>query len=853
MQGLRIVNKSGAQLTPEEITIAHRVANTRRNADISTSIFTDDETGVTVEYFPYKNLAITQAGNKSIYFGWTNSVAMRCKCRSLSLYQTNENVTDIAYKSAAIISDGTELVSIPLSEELNYELDGGLGTVTYHDGVFLENFYYVSSLYYNSWSGSKIIPYGRKETYPGFKQKFIKNGELTITIPDDVCFYPADVNPYPGVGTYNPYFDITSSYSYPVTTKNVTIYPRYSPEIHINGTITILGDSSEVYSNWFVNLQDSESGSGASSTRNPTDGIIKPLYGIRWQIFNGVYSADGIWSGTFTALTPSYFDVLLADLTIDDATDIYADAVAHELHWYDSQREARYRENVRRKKCSDGQMAYLRNGFLSPEFESFIKNTHPVSALISRDIPMQVVKRSYTVVSEVSDEVHTITTYQANVKLKYTVNINGDDVDIEKEFIGSLTEKTTTHSHPILSPYFSSQITYTNFPLLTEALNGEAYPSSDYANFEFESILFNYYINNSIIHDDNLTAEASPLLVIANGTLSNSEWISDSEFKSEINSIFDLPYYDINFPLFTPAISPLSANVTFEHPQFIYDYIAASKPIEKTVDIDGNKVPVTPSTDWLSSRLEHNEVITVVPFNMVQDIKIFYVTAEGSPTSVIELEVDGAVVETIVGNKTDDGNGGFIYNRYFDMSGSGRWGELKTTGSTKTETIISSPEYQNVLANIAKGDVFNLSIFGNCGMYPYDKTPGNIDHFIVYGYARFKFDYYRSAFTFIDWTEFTEDGKLKIFADDLIELDNEDNPTSIAIKRGSDTTFHKLAPRVGSYPSALSGENCVCIGNKVMFTDTKATAKQQSINMKDHPLDNVDTTLYRVVSDIING
>jgi hypothetical protein len=257
----------------------------------------------------------------------------------------------------------------------------------------------------------------------------------------------------------------------------------------------------------------------------------------------------------------------------------------------------------------------------------------------------------------------------------------------------------------------------------------------------------------------------------------------------------------------------------------------------------------------------------------VQGIEIFYVSEKiNDSTSVIELEVRGQVMESIVGTKVIDDSGNVTYSRYFDMDGSGTWGELKTTGSETTETIISSKEYQNLLKNIedgafdfavsdypnlSKDQLFDRMVFGNCGMYPYrihdSLGQSEIDHFIVYGYARFKFNYYTSSFSFLDWTEFTESGNVKILADDIVELNDDSNPTEIRILSNGITTAHKLAPRTAAYKSTWGLQNCVCIGNKAPWTDTKAAAKEQKTEMKENQLSSDEALLYRIVSDIING
>ncbi len=165
-----------------------------------------------------------------------------------------------------------------------------------------------------------------------------------------------------------------------------------------------------------------------------------------------------------------------------------------------------------------------------------------------------------------------------------------------------------------------------------------------------------------------------------------------------------------------------------------------SKPIEKELDAGGNKVPVTPSTDWLSSRLSHDEVVTVVPLSFVNA----------------------------------DGDDRGIYPH--------------------PEAILS----WEIIAQI------KLS-----------------------GFAKFKFNYFTSSFTFVSWTEFTTEGSIK--HDGNATYDNETNPTAVTV---GETTY-TLQPKYFDYDPEFGFTNCVCIGNKAIWSDVKADAQEQKTNIAD--------------------
>lgn len=538
-----------------------------------------------------------------------------------------------------------------------------------------------------------------------------------------------------------------------------------------------------------------------------------------------------------------------------------------------SQQIALTRENKRRLKCSQAQHELLRNVFLPPEFEYFIKTTAPKSVKVRRKYPMLVLNRTQTLLSDIQDaNTNHTRIWSASVTVKYDVVDEQDNVTPKQEtFVGTVQEVDTAHiDEAQIIALRTTQYTYTNLPMLVNNNSGKAYPlPSPLPDLPFQTLPKLKTIG-AIWHND----KTYPLLVIANGTLNvNYAWVEDDMFGG---TNYNPVLANSNIADLVPVPQKTSDNVTFAHPQFLYDYIKSSPPIEFTKDIDGNKVAVTPSEDWLASRIADGEEFKVVPLNLVQGIKIVdVVNLNSDALQYIELEVRGQVVERIQGTKSIDPEGNIVYSRYNDRQGSGRWGELKTTGQTKTETVISSKEYQNVLRNIREG-VFDVDptdyptmdaatdavVTGNKGMFPLrTKDSGNqpeIDHAIVYGYSVVKYDESKATFTAKKWVEFTEDGKIDIFPDDDVTLNDTLDPTEITVTSKNEdgrtiTKTHKLAPRYTTWSSQWNNENCVCVGNKLLWTDVKQQAKTQKDTMKNDPLSSLETLLYRAVSEIIKG
>lgn len=284
------------------------------------------------------------------------------------------------------------------------------------------------------------------------------------------------------------------------------------------------------------------------------------------------------------------------------------------IDWVAGQAKGLERENARRKTCSDGMYTHLRNGFLPPEFEYFIKTTAPKSALLRRKIPMTIVSRSQTLDSDVTDANNKrVRVWTAKVKLHYdSVETDGSVTPHEQEFTGTVTQETTIHKDDTLTPIQTTDLyTYVSLPLLVDGTLGKAYPQASPLPVLPFSAQLKIKTTAPLFHDDAtfpLLGATFPLLVEANGTFNNNtSWrTNDTYFEAAYTPTVS----GVNITDLTPVPQPTRDNVVFTHPQFLLDYIKASKPTEA-------KTPDVPSTDWLSSRLADNEIIAVIPLSFI--------------------------------------------------------------------------------------------------------------------------------------------------------------------------------------------------------------------------------------------
>lgn len=436
----------------------------------------------------------------------------------------------------------------------------------------------------------------------------------------------------------------------------------------------------------------------------------------------------------------SFNDLLLNISGISNGEALKAEWIAL---WDANQIVALERENNRRKKCSHAQQLLLRNGFLPPEFEYFVKTAHPVSTNLRRKIPMEIVSRSETLDSDVTDADDTRTrTYTATVSLRYFV----DNVAHTETFTGTVVWVMFTNipvdpdTSDEFSPLQTETFTYTNLPCLRSGATGEAFPSRSPLIAVPDSNMIRFDTVDPLISDRQLSTNY-PLLVIANGVFkrlaeSASTWYSTDQYSTPT----------ITLGSYAPPIEPLTDTVVFTHPQYILDYNKASAPIEAK-DADGNNINGGPSINWLSSKLTDKEIVRVIPIN------------------------------------------------------------------------------------------FSGSIFGEYGMFPYQivDDDGNqlVDNIKIYGYAEFQYVEATASFTFVNWVEFVEGGKVTIKASDDVEMDDELSPTTLTVTRDNKASTYTLAPRSIEYNIDWGSTNCVCVAKKVIWRDIKTKYKAQKQRLSD--------------------
>lgn len=610
MQGLKIYTKSGESPTSEEIEFAHRVANQHKEMKFGVITMTDQTSGVVAEYHAYNNTAFT-SGDVGAYFGYDAIVDMRCWCRGIVLAETAAPSIVGISASAYSLSGGTEIWNVYVGETLFSTQTGSFNVAAPDMNI---------NIWVNIWGGE---PFGFGQGIVNGRTGTANDGshvhDIVITPLQESTIGMAAQAAADAINAANSaaanqrsavfLTDGTELGSVPRYTEATTPYPTERNSFF--DMSNSWGGGSEIYTykyntNWADNLakdasitvvvpEDAcppqlEAGVESVTVDGYNRNIIVVYYGENDPL--ALPSMQGF--GYAVSGAPSA--VLSAFITEGrNAVENYIAGIT--------------REQARRKKCSDGQLAYLRNGFLSPEFEYFVKTKHPVSALVRRDIPMEVVGRSQTLDYDVIDSNSNRTRiWTATVKIKYDVtDDNGVTTQHEKEFTGTVKQEDIEHYDKDMQmvSYAGTPIyTYTNLPMLVNGNRGKAYPlPSPLPSLPYSSIL-KLKTTNAFWHDD----KRYPLLVEVNGTFYNSAWHSDDTYVT--------PAYYPEFTALIPTVQKTTDNLTFTHPQFLLDYIAASKPIEKEV-IDGNKVPVTPSTNWLSSRLAHNEVVTIIPLSFV--------------------------------------------------------------------------------------------------------------------------------------------------------------------------------------------------------------------------------------------
>lgn len=590
MQGLKIYTRSGEALTTEEIEFAHRVANTHKDLSFGVITMTDPTSGVIAEYHAYNNTVFT-SGDVGAYFGYGSSVDMRCWCRGVVLAETAS-----AKRPTRTIFTVEPPNAVPRYNVTTYKDSEGNVIRTVYGSVQIV--------------GSRLV-------YENWPHTIYRNGDFQGT-PDQLLTSNDTGNIWAEFnGSHDPVSDgypvnLTGSWT-PVSPSYEELYAAAQAEARQRSAV-FLTDGMEL---------------GSVARYDIFDGTYTTLYGVM-----GSYLSDPFpWRGDSAAAvfnvigqTASYTRVSDLTFTIPDeacyqkvSAPTYPDANVDQsikdqwlIDWNAAQLVALNREHARRKKCSDGQLTYLRNGFLSPEFEYFIKTQHPVSALVRRDIPMEIVSRDQQLVSDTTDvDGNRTQLWSASITLKYDVaDDQGNVTPVQKTFTGTVQKVSIDHANSDETISASTFLyTYNNFPLLAGNNTGKAYPlPSPLPDLPEQEDNLIFKTVNPIFHDELSLQSGIPLLVEANGTFLQSSWHSDSTYG--------LPEYSPDFIELIPPFEKSTDNLTFTHPQFLLDYIAASKPIEKEV-IDGNKVPVTPSTDWLSSRLAHNEVVTIVPLSFV--------------------------------------------------------------------------------------------------------------------------------------------------------------------------------------------------------------------------------------------
>ncbi|PPC82609.1 MAG: hypothetical protein CTY38_06025, partial [Methylotenera sp.] len=613
MRNVKVYTKEGSAPDKEELAAALIAVTAFR--DKAVGVFPYTHNGIGVEYHPHKLIAYVQ-GNISIYFGANQSVDMRCKCKGIVLAETAAPAEPSA--KFRIVQNDTRFNVIEVS-------------VIDHKGSVI-----------NVIQGTQTIVGGDAPNYIGAtvtinNLPFIYTPPgVAASIPDVPLEFQLASGVITNLGQLNearsgtafevePTYQVLKSAAAAEANQRSAVFLTDGTELvsaPIERTLVkeppfpIYDESNTLpYKGWLGGSQvplyvrtkqgntlNKYTRTGSMSFDIPDDACVPHVF------YGGDFYHLGDENQTVYRITRDnsvntlsdvsyggYYSKQVGGVVVNQVVQmsVLVSIVNEQI------KPALEREHKRRKKCSDGQMAYLRNGFMSPEIERFVKAYHPVSNLLRRDIAMQIISEPvHTLINEERDEDGALiaSTYECRLTLKYLV----ENTEYQKDFVGQVrfTEYTAT---------------YTNYPLLGFKLNGTATPEDSDFRGGYNVIHFAITSNLSqsaslkIIHDED--SYYPSLFCEVNGTGAyNERWFDEFYEMGPTPDVGYLP---------GEIVKTSFDNVTFSYPQILLDYIAASKPIETEIDENGNKVPVTPSTDWLSSRLTDKEVIKVIPLNHV--------------------------------------------------------------------------------------------------------------------------------------------------------------------------------------------------------------------------------------------
>jgi hypothetical protein len=599
------------------------------------------------------------------YFGHGSTVEMRCRCKGIQLVETEAAVV------TQVLTEGARPPPVPQVPPSNYQLFwyGLAEWIEYHPSEGVNTHSYtardiVDNLgnFYGSFTGDIIHVPASGTQYIGWPSGVVDYNELITLVPPKppsmvwatfTGFRDVFTGAVTGAWTSLNYETINAQAQVTANRRSAAFITDSTelgsiPLIEIEADVvdnpffktenTIIfktdvfpvaptlnywfgGDTTPIFTDVAVNpfdpVSDKVSNFSGSflSIQAPEDTCspyVEPSQ-LR-DVFMAIYREDS--SATYFGYTRVAFNgsktykgygFSLLDVTVPRAEEIATVQSYIDEFIIPSQNISLSREDNRRKRCSNAQHLLLRDGFLPPEFEYFIKVNAPRSTRLKRKIPMRVLNRTQVLTSDITDaEGGRTRLYTASVTIGYdSVDEDGNTDTEQNTFTGTVERLDTTHrdeNETTLST--TTKYTYTNLPMLINGTSGKVYPLP--APLPPLPYTASIRLNTSAAHwhDD----RTYPLMVEANGTFNNSAWMEDNTYAA--------PKYPHNFTTLTPPVEKTTDNLVFTHPQFLLDYFAANPPIE-TETIDGDKVPVTPSTDWLSSRLTDGDIVSVVPLNFV--------------------------------------------------------------------------------------------------------------------------------------------------------------------------------------------------------------------------------------------
>lgn len=537
-------------------------------------------------------------------------------------------------RSAAFLYDGTELGSAPRT-------DNSDNTIHYNK--------FGSTI----WRGDGVATLFTADDNTG---DFTQTGELMFAVPTDVCYNKADPPVYPGALAPPSISYSIPAYSFDGSNKTITI------TMFVNGVAVAAAtggysmsfvDHPPIGSVFFWDFVDFPCGGTLEDGNNPVHFPFAQVLTTPPSGNTGMYlwTASGTaYDGTisYTAVPIPQFEVAYAQAQADYLAaqgDLAAAIVKWNADWVAAQIIALDRERARLLACSDKAINDLRDGTLPTGLDWLIKSHHPVSSYAYRIIEFTDTSFDESSVDNTPiDPIIDDTTITRTIKLNYTYTdengTNTQPITLTGTQQTQITEHTYTAPDSSTSTYNSTQITYIDWPTLTDSTTGETVFPSDYENLAGLSLLDNFGV---------------PVIKILNGFTIVGRNLDDAYSNRESN---------LTIPPYPDSIGIESLVVT--DPDFLADYNVRSKYKFSRDDYRAkNKL----SGNWVSAALKDGEEITVIPVSYVlpdgTELGMFPIDDENNLQACTGANIYGKAIF-----KYEEATDAFVFKSWKDITDS---------------------------------------------------------------------------------------------------------------------------------------------------------------------------------------